>query len=443
MPLKLSTTIGKIQNIPNFKNIEIANDFLEYMISNGSSEHHQNNNLKVVIAFGNFIGKDNSFYDINKKEQVLEFLNTKVKSYNEDPDKRWITTWNNYLNRLRLFYRWLYNHDNNTDHENWQTPEFVRIKNKRSKRVSPYLESEIWEKDELLSIIKYEPYKRNKAALTLFWDLNGRNHEITILKLKHIRFREKYAEGEVPHEAKTGSGPILLTTSFPYVRDWINEHPFRNTPDAYLICNIMTGAPVKPDAMWTMMNQLRNRILKMLEEGSIKDVKEKEKLEYLIKTKKWNPYCLRHSSISSDSDFLPEYALKKKVRWSMNSKQGIRYIKRRIGDDLKNQILVRNGIISENEIKKKPSIHLCPRCEFVNSIEHKLCSSCSYPLAPSAFEEIKSEEDRKLKILEEKHFKEINLIREEMNNQFNQIISMIQQNPLLANVKPDKLKNKL
>jgi hypothetical protein len=56
--------------------------------------------------------------------------------------------------------------------------------------------------------------------------------------------------------------------SFPYVRDWINEHPFRNTPDAYLICNIMTGAPVNPDAMWTMMNQLRNRILKMLEEGS-------------------------------------------------------------------------------------------------------------------------------------------------------------------------------
>ena len=439
MPFKLSTTIGKIQNIPNSKNIEVIHEFLEYMRNNGSSEHHQNNNLKVVIAYGNFIGKDNSFFEINKKEQVLEFLNTKVKRYDEDPDKRWITTWNNYLNRLRLFYRWLYNHDNDTDHENWQTPEFIRIKNKKSKRISPYLESEIWEKDELLSIIKYEPYKRNKAALTLFWDLNGRNHEITILKLKHIRFREKYAEGEVPHEAKTGSGPILLTTSFPFVRDWVNEHPFRNTPDAYLICNIMTGAPVKPDAMWTMMKQLRNRILKMLEEGSIKDVKEKEKLEYLIKTKKWNPYCLRHSSISSDSDFLPEYALKKKVRWSMNSKQGMRYIKRRIGDDLKNQILVRNGIISENEIKKKPSIHLCPRCEFVNSIEHKLCSSCSYPLTPSAFEDIKSEEERKLKILEEKHSKEINSIREEMNNQFNKIISMIQQNPVLAQVKTDIL----
>ena len=266
--------------------------------------------------------------------------------------------------------------------------------------------------------------------------------KLTILKLKHIRFKEKYAEGEVPHEAKTGSGPILLTMSFPYVRDWINEHPFKNTPDAHLICNVITGAPVKPDAMWTMMNQLRKRIIKMVEEGSVKDTKEKEKLENLIKIKKWNPYCLRHSSISSDSDFLPEYALKKKVRWSMNSKQGIRYIKRRIGDDLKNQILVRNGIISENEIKKKPSIHLCPRCEFVNSIEHKLCSSCFYPLTPSAFEEIKSEEDRKLKILEEKHSKEINSIREEMNNQFNEIISMIQQNPILAQVKPEILVDK-
>ncbi len=32
------------------------------------------------------------------------------------------------------------------------------------------------------------------------------------------------------NQAKTGSGPILLTFSFPYVRDWLNEHPFRNEP---------------------------------------------------------------------------------------------------------------------------------------------------------------------------------------------------------------------
>ena len=40
------------------------------MRNNGSSEHHQNNNLKVVITFTNFIGKDNSFlWHLTKKNK--------------------------------------------------------------------------------------------------------------------------------------------------------------------------------------------------------------------------------------------------------------------------------------------------------------------------------------------------------------------------------------
>jgi len=37
------------------------------------------------------------------------------------------------------------------------------------------------------------------AALALFWDLNARNHEVTLLKIKHIRLKEKYGEGEIPY----------------------------------------------------------------------------------------------------------------------------------------------------------------------------------------------------------------------------------------------------
>jgi integrase/recombinase XerD len=97
----------------------------------------------------------------------------------------------------------------------------------------------------------------------LFWDLDARNHEITLLIIKHIRLKERYGEGEIPHEAKTGTGPILLTCSFPYVRDWLNEHPFRNEPNARLICNCYTGSPIKPEAMWTMMKYLRSRIIRL------------------------------------------------------------------------------------------------------------------------------------------------------------------------------------
>jgi hypothetical protein len=73
MPMKLSTTIGKIQDIPNPINKEIISEFLEYMRNNGSSEHHQNNNLKVIIAFGNFLGRDNPFMKSKEKNKSWNF----------------------------------------------------------------------------------------------------------------------------------------------------------------------------------------------------------------------------------------------------------------------------------------------------------------------------------------------------------------------------------
>ena len=265
--------------------------------------------------------------------------------------------------------------------------------------------------------------------------LDARNHELTLLKIKHIRLKEKYGEGEIPHQAKTGSGPILLTFSFPYVRDWLNEHPFRNEPEARLICNLRNGSPIKSEALWTMMKQLRARIERLRKTDLIPEM-ERDKLECILKTKKFNPYCLRHSSITYDSDYLPEYALKKKCRWTMNSRQGNRYIKARMGNDLKQKILIHNGIIPPEEMKSKPSVHNCPRCELVNAIENKYCSKCSYPLVPSAFEEIRADEDKKLNDIKEKYQNDMKEMREQMEIKFNEIISMIQQNPVLVNIKP-------
>ena len=91
----------------------------------------------------------------------------------------------------------------------------------------------------------------------------------------------------------------------------------------------------------------------------------------------------------------------------MNSQQGRRYIKNRMGDELRNKILEQNGIIIDTDLKPKPTNINCPRCELVNQIENKYCSKCSYPLTPQAFEEIKQEEDAKFRALEEKQNKQM------------------------------------
>jgi integrase/recombinase XerD len=57
----------------------------------------------------------------------------------------------------QTLFRWLYNQrgkqleDDQTLQSDWKTPDFAKIKGKKIKRISPYLESEIWERDEIHS----------------------------------------------------------------------------------------------------------------------------------------------------------------------------------------------------------------------------------------------------------------------------------------------------
>ena len=105
-----------------------------------------------------------------------------------------------------------------------------------------------------------------------------------------------------------------------------------------------------------------------------------------------------------------------------------------MGEQLKKEILVRNGILSSEEIRQKPVLTNCPRCAFLNQQENKYCSKCSYPLTAQAFEEIKVEENAKISSLEKKV--------EETNHRMIQIISIIQQIPSLSHIKPEALMQK-
>jgi integrase/recombinase XerD len=150
MPAKLTTTLSKIPPVPNKTTAAIIEEFRAYMKARGSSGQHQNNNLKVAIAYTNFLGSDTTFFDVQQISHIAAFLDTKVKSLKQDPEKKWITTYNHYLRRIKLFYRQLYNQRGKDDigedpdaMADWETPSFARIREKRTKRLSPCSENEI------------------------------------------------------------------------------------------------------------------------------------------------------------------------------------------------------------------------------------------------------------------------------------------------------------
>jgi integrase/recombinase XerD len=85
MPSKLSTLVSKIPAIPNYKNAKVIDEFYQYMKENGASEKHMTNKLQTVLYYATFLGPYNCMLDINKREQILTFLNTKQKDENVDP----------------------------------------------------------------------------------------------------------------------------------------------------------------------------------------------------------------------------------------------------------------------------------------------------------------------------------------------------------------------
>ncbi len=426
MPAKLSTILKKLESVSP-KNQVILKNFYDYMLSKGlKSDHHIINLLVLLISLDKFYGIP--FTSIDRKEQILTFLDHQQRDgkwieREHDTDGMYITTFNQNKRLLSVFFRWLFNHNNKSE-DDWETPTFLRIKNRKPLRSSPYSVNDIWELDDLLMIVSFEPELRNQAIITLLWDLDARPHEITALRIKDIVLNEQYGEGAIPSNTKTGGGPILLTSSFTYVRDWINKHPFKNQPNARLICNLHTGALLRPNVIWRVLNQLHDRIKRLVQNGSIIDGQQRQKLEYLLRTKKWNPYCFRHSAITDDSDHLPEFALTKKVRWVIGSKQASRYIKQRMGDELKNKILEHSGIKIMNKQQQIVS-RTCGRCSYVNRLESKFCEAkgCNYPLTQLALDEIKAAEQAKLQDLRNeillevkaKGDQEVHQLRKELN----------------------------
>ena len=55
MPSNLSTTVDKVMNLANQKNSKLILKFHDFMKENGASERHQNNNLKTILAYSQFI----------------------------------------------------------------------------------------------------------------------------------------------------------------------------------------------------------------------------------------------------------------------------------------------------------------------------------------------------------------------------------------------------
>lgn len=143
---------------------------------------------------------------------------------------------------------------------------------------------------------------------------------------------------------KTGFRRVRVRACVPFLLEWINRHPFKNDPKAYLSIN----KRLKPFD-YNCLIQMLYRIAKRAQI-----------------TKKVNPYNFRHSRATYLANFLTKAQMKEFFGWEQDSKMAALYV-HLLRRDVDNALLKVYGIETNSEKKKsifKPKE--CSRYQQVN-----------------------------------------------------------------------------
>jgi integrase/recombinase XerD len=429
-------------------NDDIINEYLDTMQTEiNSSPNYKRINLNTLTKLSQF-HKNKSFKDM-KREDILSFLHNLRKADEVDPLHKWIGTYNLYVTNLVRFFKWL----SNPTLEPRQRPRpkiLNNIPNLKRKEVSIYKPSDLWTVEDDLVFLKWCSNKRDRCYHAISRDLSARPHEMLGLKIKDIVFKhvnnKQYAEVLV--NGKTGTRHLPLIDSLPYVKEWLDQHPQRNNKNAFLICTMHrsnVGSKLTRNGLLHLYTkQYKESYFPMLLKDPTISKEDKRKIEDLLK-KPWNLYIRRHSSLTQKSKYLKENILRQHAGWSPRSNMHLKYV-HYFGNESSESILQEYGILpKDNEEVDVLRPKQCPNCNEPNRPDQKFCTKCKMVLTFDAYNETLEKEnlrESELEQLKEKYESDLKAVREETSQKFNQIIAMIQQNPQLAQIKPEVLVDK-
>jgi integrase len=407
------------------------------------SDNYKNLLIKSLVSIAKYF-KNKKFKQLTRTD-IINFLDSLRKSEEADPQHRWIGTYN--LSRVIFlkFFKWLYNPSEEA--KNRKIPEAIQdIPHLKRKELSIYKPDDLWTQEDDRLFLKYCPDKRIQCYHTISRDASTRPGEILKLKVKDIIFKlagdKTYAEISV--NGKTGSRVIPLFNSIPYIKDWINSHPQPGNPNAILIPSINRatfGRKMSSLSLNRIYYEYRTKKFPHLLNDDNVPAEDKSKLRELLK-KPWNPYIRRHTGLTEKSKMkqINEHQLRQLAGWSPRSQMHLKYI-HYFGNEASESLLEAYGLVTrEQELAKTLHYKQCPNCNEPNKPDSKFCNNCNTILTYDAYTEtIEKEKQRELELkgLKEK----LQIVQEDQNLKFNQLMAILQKNPRLLNIKPEVLVN--
>ncbi len=252
---------------------------------------------------------------------------------------------------------------------------------KKRRKIETVKASDLLTEEEFLRMVDkvYEVSRypiRDKAMLYVMYEFAARPSELLNMKVGGVVFEENCVT--VTSIGKTGVKTLSLVLSYNPLREWLNIHPDKDNPDAYL---------------WYSKTKGRlsyGRLSKL-----VKDLAKAAN----IKKRVWL-YLFRHTALTHVEKEFGSSITEQYGNWRKGSPMRNVYT-HLANSDQKDAILKKHGI-KEKSSNSMINFRICYRCNTRNEPNARICKLCGLILDKEYANSIKSNEKAKIKELEEK-----------------------------------------
>jgi integrase len=213
--------------------------------------------------------------------------------------------------------------------------------------------------EEIKKMIDACEHPRDRALVASLYESGARISELGNLKIKHVKFDQYGAVLMV--DGKTGMRRVRIIFSSPYLATWLENHPFRTDPEAFVWIGIGTVGRNEP----MVYGAIRMHLKRIAQKAGIK--------------KRIHPHLFRHSRSTHLAKHLTEAQMKQYLGWVQGSDMAAIYV-HLSGRDVDNALLRMHGIVTEDTKDVQMSPKQCTRCTTMNAPTTKFCSKCGLAL---------------------------------------------------------------
>ncbi|MFC1714632.1 tyrosine-type recombinase/integrase, partial [Candidatus Poribacteria bacterium] len=300
----------------------------------------------LSIIARRYIGCD---FDKMDKRAVEEMV-LKIES-----QKYSVWTKQSYKAIIKKFFKWIYHKDDYTTVQEY--PPIVNwIRTNVKKKDRPRVKaSDLLTEEEVRRMMNVAQHPRDKAFISMLYELGARIGEIGGLRVKDLA-RDEHSF-IVDLSGKTGHRTPRIVISDPYLTAWLEVHPLRD--DRY--------AP-----LWVLLG----RNSKHMEYGTFRRVVQRIKYKAGVEKRLYH-HLFRHTRATHllMNKQINEAQAKVYFGWVPDSKMLSEY-SHLMSSDVNRAILEIHGIKTKGVEKPLLEPKQCHRCSKINGVEARFCYHC-------------------------------------------------------------------